>query len=129
MNQQVLFGQLNRLGVNTQEALERFMGNEELFLSFICQLPEKLDFTAIRRGLEEEDEEAFYVQAQNLKGMAGNLGLTPLYECAQAILVEFRTSRFKHKNKLLSLVFEAESESRTLSKLISGYLEAEGKNI
>ncbi len=46
MNQQNLFGQLNRLGVNTQDALERFMGNEELLLSFFCKLPEKMDFTA-----------------------------------------------------------------------------------
>ena len=66
MNQQELLAQLNRLGVHTEEALGRFMGNEALFLSFVRQLPEKLDFTRIRQGLETEDGDLFYMGVHNL---------------------------------------------------------------
>lgn len=125
MKQQELFEQMDRLGVHTQEALERFMGNEALFLSFVCKLPEKLDFARIRKGLEEEDEEAFYLHVHNLKGMAGNLSMIPIYDCAQAILVEFHTSRFKNKKKLKALLEEAETESKALSALIAQYLSEE----
>lgn len=125
MNQQELFVQMERLGLQTQEALERFMGNEPLFLSFVRKLPEKLDFTCIRQNLEQEDEEAFYVNVHNLKGLAGNLSIKPIYDCAQAILVEFRSSKFKNKKKLVSLTQEAETESAALAALINQYLSEE----
>ena len=42
MEKQEFFAQLDKMGVNTKQALGRFMGNEGLFLSFVGQLPEKL---------------------------------------------------------------------------------------
>lgn len=125
MKQQELLAQLDRLGMNTQEALGRFMGNEALFLSFVRQLPEKLDFTKIRQGLEQMDEEAFYMNIHNLKGMAGNLSIAPIFDCAQAILVEFRTSKFQNQKKLTALVREAELESQALASLIRQYMQEE----
>lgn len=127
MKQQELMAQLDRLGLNTQEALGRFMGNEALFLSFVRQLPEKLDFTKIRQALEQMDEETFYMHVHNLKGMAGNLSIAPIFECAQAILVEFRTSKFQNEQKLTALVREAELESRSLAALIRQYMQEEEK--
>lgn len=128
MKQQDLLAQMDRLGMNTQEALGRFMGNVTLFLSFVCQLPEKLDFARIRQGLETEDEETFYMCVHNLKGMTGNLSIAPIYDCAQAILVEFRASKFQNKQKLSALIKEAESESEAFAALINQYL-AEEKTI
>ena len=125
MDREELFQQMDRLGVHTQEALDRFMNNETLFLSFVCQLPDKLDLTRIRQELETEDEEAFYINVHNLKGMAGNLSIEPIYECAQAILVEFRSSKFKNKKKLYSLLKEMEVESKALTALLQQYLAEE----
>lgn len=126
MDRDTFFAQLDRLGIHTQEALGRFMGNETLFLTFIRQLPEKLDFSGIRRGLEEEDEDAFYMNVHNLKGLAGNLSIGPIYDCAQAILVEFRASKFQHKKKLTELTREAETASEGISELVRQYLAEEG---
>lgn len=125
MKQQELFAQMERMGIRTEEALGRFMGNEALFLSFVRRLPEKLDFTHIREGLDAEDEDAFYMHVHNLKGMSGNLSIGPIYDCAQAILVEFRASKFQNKKKLAALVREAELESEALSELIHQYLAEE----
>ena len=61
MDQQKLFEQMERQGMNTQEALGRFMGIKPLFLSFVRQLPDKLDLTRIRQALDAEDEDAFYM--------------------------------------------------------------------
>lgn len=127
MKQQELFAQLDRLGVKTQEALGRFMGNEALFLSFVRQLPEKMDFPTIRQQLESEDEEAFYMTVHNLKGLTGNLSVEPVFDCLQAILVEFRTSKFQNKGKLASLLREAETESEALADLIRQYVAEEGQ--
>ena len=75
MEKQELYAQLDRLGFHTQEALNRFMGNEALFLSFVRQLPQKLNLASIRQELEAEDEETFYIGVNNLKGLAGNLSM------------------------------------------------------
>ena len=48
-----------------------------------------------------------------------------IQECAQAILVEFRTSKFKNKKKLSSLIQEAETESEAIVKTIEQYLKEE----
>ena len=61
MEKQEFFAQLDKMGVNTKQALGRFMGNEGLFLSFVGQLPEKLNLDRLVRLLEEEDEEEFYI--------------------------------------------------------------------
>ena len=126
MEKQEFFSQLDCTGFNTREALERFMGNEALFLSFVRQLPDKLNFAQIRQELEAEDEENFYLHVHNMKGMAGNLSIESIFDCAQAILVEFRASKFKNKRKLTALVREAETESETISALINQYI-AEGE--
>lgn len=125
MERQEFFRRLERLGCQPQQALERFMGNEGLFVSFLNRLPEHLGLEQIRQSLEREDEDAFYMGVHNVKGMAGNLGLTPLSDSAQAILVEVRTSHLKHRQKLTALTRELEADSRTVVELIRRYREEE----
>ena len=103
------------------------MGNEELFLSFLAKLPGRMGFEEMLQALEEENEDIFYLRVHDLKGMAGNLGLVPVQDCTQAILVEFRASKFQHKNKLTSLTWEAKRESERLAALIGGYFEEEAQ--
>ena len=67
------------------------------------------------------------MNVHNLKGMAGNLSIGPIYDCAQAILVEFRASKFQNKKKLTELTREAETASEGISELVRQYLAEEGK--
>ena len=122
MEKQEFLEQLELAGVQVRQALDRFMGNEDLYLSFLAKLPEKLHSTEILQALEEGDEEGFYLRVHDLKGMTGNLGLTPIQESAQAILVEFRSSRFQHHSKLRALTREATRESEHIAGLIKKYL-------
>lgn len=128
MERKEFLAQLEEAGVQVQQSLGRFMGNEDLFLSFLSRLPEQLRFEQILQSMADGDEENFYLHIHNLKGMAGNLGLAPIYDCSQAILVEFRTSRFQHANKLTALIQEAKRESEQLSVLIEQYRREEGQS-
>lgn len=116
-----MFAQLQRLGMDTGQALGRFMGNEELLLHFVCQLPEHLRFAQARQSLEQEDEETFYMLVHGMKGIAGNLSIEDLFDCFQAILVEFRSAKFQHKTKLAALLQEAETSSQALVACIRQY--------
>lgn len=126
MNQTTFIEQLSAAGVDTEKAISRFMGNQDLFISFIRRLPESMKFDEMRTYLEQQDEEAFYMAVHNLKGTAGNLGVQSIFECAQAILVELRTSNFQHSQKLNDLLSEAEAESKQLSKILTGYEQEAG---
>lgn len=116
---------LKQQGVNTDEAISRFMGKEELFLSFIFRFTKNADFKEIRKCLEEKDEEQFYLHVHNLKGVSGNLGIETLSKCAYEILAEFRTSKFEQMEKLIRLVNEAECESDRIIEILASYEKEE----
>lgn len=67
MEEQTFLGLLEASGIQVRQALDRFMGNEDLYLSFLAKLPGQLHFEDILRALGEEDEEAFYLGVHNLK--------------------------------------------------------------
>lgn len=121
MDQQVFLQRLNQVGVDIDKAVARFMGNKALFISFIRRLPESLRFEEMRAQLKAQDQEGFYVNVHNLKGAAGNLGVQSIYECAEAILIELRTSGLVHERKLNDLLSEAQNESEQLSELLRAY--------
>ena len=127
MDQAEFFTRLDCAGLHTQEALGRFMGNEALFLSFVTRLPEQLKIDELIQSLDAEDADTFYRTLHNLKGLAGNLSISPIYQCAQAILVEFRASQFQNKQKLSALTQEVAATSKALTALITEYL-SEGHN-
>lgn len=118
MDQTVFLKRLDEAGIDTQKAIGRFMGNTALFLKFVRRLPDALRFGEIRTALQQEDDETFYMLVHTLKGTAANLSAENLAECVQAILVEYRTSGFKHMRKLEGLLREAEVESEKLSELL-----------
>lgn len=118
MDQMVLLQKLDESGIDTKKAIERFMGNTALFLKFVRRLPDALRFDEIRSALAQEDDETFYMLVHTLKGTAANLSADELAECVQAILVEYRTSGFKHMRKLEGLLREAETESENLSEIL-----------
>ena len=122
MEKREFLQQLEQAGVDVRQALDRFMGNEDLYLSFLVKLPSKLHSEEILQALEQGDEDNFYLMVHNLKGMAGNLGLTPIQDSAQAILVEFRSSRFEYHDKLTALTQEVTRESEYIADLIRAYL-------
>ena len=120
MNYTQLIEALKEQGIDTEHAVERFMGNQSLYLSFIQRLPTFINCEKIRSTLEQGDEEEFYMAVHSLDGVSGNLGLTTIFECCNAILVEFHSSKFKNPSKLLGLVQEIEQERDRILEFLSG---------
>ena len=74
--------QLEENGADVDTTLKRFMGNETIYLKFIKKFLDDKNFQAIENGLAQNNYEAVFAGAHSLKGVAGNLGLTPVYEAA-----------------------------------------------
>lgn len=71
---------LNEFGANTAEGLARCMDNEEFYLKMVTMGIADERFDSLKEVLEKKDlDEAFEV-CHALKGVVGNLALTPIYE-------------------------------------------------
>ena len=71
---------LNDFGANTAEGLGRCYGNEALYLRLVNMIPGEANFDKLRDSLTAGDLESAFEAAHALKGVLGNLSLTPMFE-------------------------------------------------
>ncbi len=77
---------LEKIGVNTEEVLARFSGNEMLMKKFILKFAEDKAFPDTKAAIAAGDKKAIELSAHTLKGVSGNLGFTALYEASAALV-------------------------------------------
>lgn len=112
---------LSQAGVDVPDALARFMGNRDLYISFLCRLPQALDLDAIQQALHNGQEEDFYARVHELKGMTGNLSIRPLFQLTQQLLEEYRAHGLRRLDCLEPLVAQLLTAAAPLNALIQDY--------
>lgn len=70
---------LEAFGANTEEGLARCMKNEALYLRLVTTVPGEVNFGMLQSALEAKDLDGAFEAAHALKGVLGNLSLTPMY--------------------------------------------------
>ena len=116
---------LRRNDVDVDTAVDRLMGNDNMYLEFIKRLPEELNLAAIREALAQEDASAFHFYLHGLKGFASNLGITEIADTAQAGLIEFRASQFRNITKLEGLLEEIVASGEKFASALGEIKEIE----
>lgn len=71
---------LLRAGVNLDEALERFMGNEELLVRFLKKFSNDPSYQSLGKAMSEKNYTDAFEAAHALKGVCGNLSISRLFE-------------------------------------------------
>ena len=75
-----LLEELNALGVNTAEGLERVMGDNDLYNMMLGMFVDAIQSSAITPAdFDGGDLEELTRKVHTLKGTTGNLSLTPLF--------------------------------------------------
>lgn len=82
--------ELNDLGANTEEALKRFLNNEALYEKMLKKLPASMKSTQVLEAIENGDINSAIEVAHTMKGVLGNLSVTPLYEAYTKIVALLR---------------------------------------
>ena len=72
--------QLEAFGANTGEGLERCLNNEEFYLGLIPPALDKSAYEELEKAIREKELKNAFEAAHALKGVLGNLALTPIYE-------------------------------------------------
>lgn len=85
-----LIERLRREGADIAGAMSRMVDDEELYATCFAYFIDDPSFDALRQALEEKDYTAAFDAAHTLKGVAGNLGLTRMYELAGGLVEPLR---------------------------------------
>jgi HPt (histidine-containing phosphotransfer) domain-containing protein len=86
---------LKNFGANTDEALTRLMGNESFYLALIPKVFEDKNFELLSSGIADGDLDKAFDAAHSLKGVLGNLELTPILQPMLEI-----TEHLRHKDDI-----------------------------
>lgn len=88
--------ELESLGVNITETMQRFMNNEDLYLRILRKFPADTSFASAVQAKDAGDDENAEMHIHTLKGVSSNLGLTPITEITAEMMQEFRKGQAKN---------------------------------
>ncbi len=77
-------------GVDYDATLRRFAGNTTLYLRVLGMLPNDKSLEKLGAAIDSGDLDSAFEAAHTLKGVAGNLGLTSLFDAVNAIVEPLR---------------------------------------
>ena len=99
-----LFTALDSLGVDTEGTINRFVGNEDIYVKFLKVYIEEERMPAIYAALEEKNTDELIMKVHKLKGVSGNLGMTELYELAEDVIARLRNGSYDGVEELLKQI-------------------------
>ena len=105
---------LQSLGANTKDGLGRCLNNETMYLKFVNMALEDANFERLSRAIAADDRHDAFEAAHALKGVLGNLSLTPLCEPINQITELLRSRTDTDYSSLLN---EAKSQFERLCSL------------
>lgn len=82
------------VGIDLEDALNRFMGNEDLIIHFLCKFSDDMNYKSLVEAFEANDAKAALAASHALKGVSGNLSMTRLYELLTAQVNALRNDNF-----------------------------------
>lgn len=88
-------------GIEPESAVERFMGNEALFIKFLLRFENDENYFKLCEAMKENDCQNAFVAAHTLKGVCGNLSIKKM-EALLRDQVEFlRRGDFEKARELM----------------------------
>lgn len=97
-----LIEEMEELGADINDALTRFMGNRDLYEKMLKKFPKAVADSPVQNFLNSGDIEEAASNAHALKGVTGNLSLTPLYNNYTEIVNLCRGENVEKATELLN---------------------------
>ena len=84
---------LREWGADVDAGMKRCMNNESFYLKMVSRAVPDPSFDGLKAAVEAGDLERGFELAHAIKGMMGNLGLTPLYELSSEMTELLRAGK------------------------------------
>jgi HPt (histidine-containing phosphotransfer) domain-containing protein len=85
-----LLNELRERGCDVEGALVRFLNKEDFYEKCYKKFLDDPAFSELERALAARDADTAFRHAHTLKGLAANMGLTPIYDLAVKIVEPLR---------------------------------------
>ncbi|MBR0474216.1 MAG: Hpt domain-containing protein [Erysipelotrichaceae bacterium] len=76
---------LREFGADVEEGLGRCFGQEEFYLTLVGMVLEEKNFDVLQQAIKDRDLDKAFEAAHALKGVLGNLSLTPVLKPVEEI--------------------------------------------
>ena len=105
---------LKEYGADVEDGLNRCMGNEALYFRLVTTIPSEASFAELKKCIEVRDLDTAFEKAHALKGVTGNLSLTPLYNPLVEITEHLRAREDRDYSELMT---EIENQREKLENI------------
>lgn len=105
---------LAAFGANVHEGLTRCMSNEGFYLQLVESIKDEDGFDALKDAIAANDLDAAFDAAHSLKGILGNLAITPLFEPMSEITELLRAREEADYPALVENILRKRDEFRAL---------------
>ncbi|NMP38362.1 MAG: Hpt domain-containing protein [Clostridiales bacterium] len=103
-------------GIDYEEGIGRFVGNSELYESLLKSFCEENDFDKAKAAVEAGDTRNLFELIHTMKGVTGNLSLTPLYRACCELTEKLRAEDYSDLKVHFDTVYKIYTETvRTIS--------------
>ena len=105
---------LKASGANTDDGLRRCLNNEGFYLRLVKMIPNDPNFQKLYDAVDGNDLAAGFEAAHALKGSAGNLSLTPIFEPVAEITELLRSREQTDYSELLQKIRQGQEDLKRL---------------
>ena len=107
---------LKNVGVEVEESIRRFSGNETLYEKFLLRFLKDDTYQKVMNAYEAGDKEEALIAAHTLKGVSANLGLQSLFKICSEMVIRLREDNYEGARDLAG---DLEREYRQICGVLS----------
>lgn len=105
---------LKAFGANTAEGVSRCINNEAFYLRMVTKAMADTNYEKLENAIHAGDKDAAFEAAHALKGVLGNLSLTPILEPVEEITELLRSRADADYEPILNRILTKKKELDTL---------------
>lgn len=105
-----LFEDLKKLGVDVDGGLKRINGNEKLYTKLLGSFTKSINTYYVGVDFDGTDYNETIERAHAIKGVSGNLSITPIYEAYTKIVDLLRAGKPEEARPVLEQVLPVQEE-------------------
>lgn len=106
-----MINKLKNWGCNVDEALERFVDDQELYLTCFNMFLTDPSFESLEEALNNNDVKKAFEACHTLKGVAGNLSAGPLYTSICELTEKLRAGNIENTKQDLEKIYQFKNEA------------------
>lgn len=103
-------------GCDIDGAMNRMLNDEEFYMECLNTIPQEPSFEELEKSLKEKDLQKAFEHAHTLKGVLGNVGLTPMYKKSTEIVEPLRRGDDTGVEKMVKELMEMKIQFEEILK-------------